>query len=73
MTYSEFANKMSDGEYEKMSPKEKLQYIFDTEEGIFVPIKRMKDYRWLSRNFLIQNKNHLLAEDIISLLKIILE
>lgn len=73
MTYSEFANKMSKGEYEKMSPKEKLQYIFATEEGIFVPIERLKDYHWLNRNFLIQNKNHPLAEVIISLLKIILE
>lgn len=52
--------------------KERLQYIFDTEEGMYVPRNRQTDYRWLSRNFLIQNRKHPLATEVIGLLKEIL-
>ena len=61
MMYIEFADKMTNGLFSKMTAKDKLQYIFDTEEGMFVPIKRQKDYNWLLRNFMIQNRKHPLA------------
>lgn len=73
MSYEEFADKMSKGAYSKMTAEEKLQYIFDTEEGMFVPIMRWKDYNWLNRNFLINNKNHPLADEVMKLLKDILK
>lgn len=64
---------MSNGDYSKMTAEEKLQYIFYTEEGMFVPIMRLKDYNWLNRNFLINNKNHPLANEVMKLLKNILK
>ena len=73
MRYEEFANQMTEGNFSKMSAKDKLQYIFDTEEGIFVPVMRQKDYHWLWRNFLIRNKKHPLANEVMNLLKMILK
>lgn len=69
----EFADKMTNGLFSKMTAKDKLQYIFDTEEGMFVPIKRQKDYNWLLRNFMIQNRKHPLANEVINLVKLILK
>lgn len=72
MLYEEFADKMTDGEFSKKSSKEKLQYLFDTEEGLNIPIKRKTDYNWLNRNFSIKNKNHPLHDTVRKLLKDIL-
>ena len=55
-----------------MTSEEKLKYIFETEEGMFVPVARRTDYNWLGRNFLIQNKNHPLADEVMNLIKDIL-
>ena len=72
MIYIEFADKMTNGKFSKMNAKDKLQYIFDTEEGIDIPIQRQKDYHWLLRNFLIRNKKHPLADEVMNLLRTIL-
>ena len=73
MSYKEFADKMTNGTYSLMNSEEKLKYIFETEEGMFIPIKRMTDYNWLSRNFLIRNNNHPLADEVMNLIKDILK
>ena len=70
--YEEFANKMTNGNFANFNAKEKLQYVFDTEEGMYVPQARLTDYNWLNRNFLIQNKNHPLAAYVMFLVKNIL-
>lgn len=70
--YEKFANDITDGKFANFNAKEKLQYVFDTEEGMYVPQARLKDYNWLNRNFLIQNKNHPLADYVMTLIKQIL-
>ena len=67
------SDKMTNGTYSLMNSKEKLKYIFETEEGMFVPVARRTDYNWLGRNFLIQNKNHPLADEVMSLIRDILK
>lgn len=71
--FAVYANMMTSNCYDKMDDKFKLQFIFDTEEGLFVPKAREKDYNWLSRNFMIKNKNHPLATVVMNLLKNILK
>ncbi len=73
LSYKEFADKMTNGTYSLMNSEEKLKYIFETEEGMFIPIERRTDYNWLGRNFLIQNKNHPLKDEVMSLIKDILK
>lgn len=71
--YTAFADTMTFGCYSKMANEMKLQYILNTEEGIDIPNSRKEDYNWLSRNFLIHNKNHPLASVVMELLKQILK
>ena len=70
MKYEDFADYLSKGEYKKMTAKEKLQYIFDTEEGFYVPFEHMKDYDWIKENIfkIKSNSRHPLANVILELL-----
>lgn len=69
MNYENFANFMTNGKYSKMNDKDKLNHIFNTEEGLEIPSLRKQDYHWLLRNFMIRNKNHPVANTIMDLLK----
>lgn len=69
MSYEKFADNITHGEYSIMSNEKKLKYIFETEEGMYVPQSRLNDYRWLCNNFLIHNKNHPLSNEVMKLLK----